>query len=237
MLVVCVALSTAFRPFTPVAPPADVLIRSQPVPSGTQLTDGTGKEEYLLGEQAPLGGRNMDMPESRRRYGLRAVQRCGSQAGAQLVARCGRRGGRRVERTGQQRAVDGAASGRRAGEGWRKSPQARRGTAAAFWLGARAPEPAAADPPAATIRPTTNETIENRMNHTRNDFPSNRCLLCPLGDLRLLDLHAGKPTITAGARPSQEPKPRANNVHLRSTGRRKGASFSAGGSLNRSSPQ
>ena len=44
-LVVCSALSTAFRPFTPVAPPAAVLMRSQPGPSGWQLTDGTGKEE------------------------------------------------------------------------------------------------------------------------------------------------------------------------------------------------
>ena len=43
-LVVSDALSTAFRPFTLVAPPADVLMRSQPRPSGWQLTDGTGKE-------------------------------------------------------------------------------------------------------------------------------------------------------------------------------------------------
>ena len=40
----CSALSTAFKPFTPVAPPVDVLIPSHPVPSGWQLTDGTGKE-------------------------------------------------------------------------------------------------------------------------------------------------------------------------------------------------
>src|ERR1035438_6569600 len=38
------ALSTAFRPFTPVAPPADVLMRSQPGPRGRQLTDGTGND-------------------------------------------------------------------------------------------------------------------------------------------------------------------------------------------------
>ena len=38
------ALSTAFRPFTLVAPPFDVLIRSQPRRSGWQLTEGTGKE-------------------------------------------------------------------------------------------------------------------------------------------------------------------------------------------------
>ena len=35
------ALSTAFSPFTPVAPPADVLMLSQPGPSGWQLTDGS----------------------------------------------------------------------------------------------------------------------------------------------------------------------------------------------------
>ncbi len=39
------ALSTAFRPFTPVAPPAEVLMLLQPGPSGTQLTDGSGWEE------------------------------------------------------------------------------------------------------------------------------------------------------------------------------------------------
>ena len=40
------ALLTAFRPFTLVAPPFDVLIRSQPGPSGWQLTDGTAKEGF-----------------------------------------------------------------------------------------------------------------------------------------------------------------------------------------------
>ena len=45
MLAVCGALSTAFRPFTAVAPPVDVLMRSQPGASGWQLTEGTGKEE------------------------------------------------------------------------------------------------------------------------------------------------------------------------------------------------
>ena len=40
MLVLSVPLSTAFRPFTPFAPPADVLIGSQPGPSGWQLTAG-----------------------------------------------------------------------------------------------------------------------------------------------------------------------------------------------------
>jgi hypothetical protein len=34
------ALSTASNPFTPVAPPADVLMLSQPEPSGSQRTDG-----------------------------------------------------------------------------------------------------------------------------------------------------------------------------------------------------
>src|ERR1700689_1620927 len=42
MLVLSVPLSTAFRPFTPFAPPADVLIGSQPGPSGWQLTVGGG---------------------------------------------------------------------------------------------------------------------------------------------------------------------------------------------------
>ena len=40
MFVVCVALSTAFRPLTPTAPAALELIVSQPAPSGTQLTVG-----------------------------------------------------------------------------------------------------------------------------------------------------------------------------------------------------
>ena len=47
-LVASDALLTAFRPFTLVAPPFDVLIRSQPRPSGWQLTDGTGKEGVVL---------------------------------------------------------------------------------------------------------------------------------------------------------------------------------------------
>jgi hypothetical protein len=34
------ALSTAFRPLTPVAPPAEVLMLSQPAPSGWHLTVG-----------------------------------------------------------------------------------------------------------------------------------------------------------------------------------------------------
>lgn len=40
MLVLSVPLSTAFRPFTLFAPPADILIGSQPGPSGWQLTVG-----------------------------------------------------------------------------------------------------------------------------------------------------------------------------------------------------
>lgn len=39
-LVLCEVLSTAFRPFTPVAPPEDELIWSQPGPNGWQLTAG-----------------------------------------------------------------------------------------------------------------------------------------------------------------------------------------------------
>src|SRR5215471_20303253 len=39
-LVGSVPLSTAFRPFTPLAPPADMLMGSQPGPSGWQLTEG-----------------------------------------------------------------------------------------------------------------------------------------------------------------------------------------------------
>ena len=47
VLAVCVALSTAFRPFTAVAPPAEVLMLSQPGRSGTQLTDGSGLDGLL----------------------------------------------------------------------------------------------------------------------------------------------------------------------------------------------
>src|SRR5579863_7560554 len=39
-LVLCVALSTAFNPFTPKAPSGEELIRSQPGPNGSQLTVG-----------------------------------------------------------------------------------------------------------------------------------------------------------------------------------------------------
>ena len=42
VLVGSVALSTAFRPFTPTEPPSDMLMRSQPGPSGSQLTVGAG---------------------------------------------------------------------------------------------------------------------------------------------------------------------------------------------------
>src|SRR6202035_4706013 len=40
LLVLCVALSTALMPFTPVAPPANELMLSQPGRSGWQLTVG-----------------------------------------------------------------------------------------------------------------------------------------------------------------------------------------------------
>ena len=50
-LVLSVPLSTAFRPFTPVAPPEDVLMVSQPGPSGWQLTvGGTGSEPLRRGK-------------------------------------------------------------------------------------------------------------------------------------------------------------------------------------------
>jgi hypothetical protein len=39
-LVLCEALSTAFKPFTPVAPPEEELMLSQPGPRGAQLTAG-----------------------------------------------------------------------------------------------------------------------------------------------------------------------------------------------------
>ena len=48
-LVDSVPESTALRPFTPFAPPADRLIRSQPYPSGWQLTaGGAGSGAILL---------------------------------------------------------------------------------------------------------------------------------------------------------------------------------------------
>src|SRR5580658_2307540 len=39
-LVLSVPLSTAFKPFTPMAPPEDELMVSQPGPNGSQLTGG-----------------------------------------------------------------------------------------------------------------------------------------------------------------------------------------------------
>jgi hypothetical protein len=48
MLVVFVALSTALMPFTPVAPPADELMLSQPARSGWQLTVGIWMVGALL---------------------------------------------------------------------------------------------------------------------------------------------------------------------------------------------
>src|SRR6516162_3045406 len=53
-LVGCVALSTAFKPFTPVAPPENELIMSQPGPNGWQLT--LGGVIVILGPK-PCGGR------------------------------------------------------------------------------------------------------------------------------------------------------------------------------------
>src|SRR5487761_667241 len=72
-LAVWVALSTAFRPFTPVAPPADVLMLSQPGPRGTQLTDGTGNEVTWLSAR------------------LAAAERCRGWAFGDAIA-CGRDG-------------------------------------------------------------------------------------------------------------------------------------------------
>src|SRR5215469_798539 len=48
MLVVFSELSTALMPLTLVAPPLPVLMRSQPLRSGTQLTDGMGKDVVLV---------------------------------------------------------------------------------------------------------------------------------------------------------------------------------------------
>jgi hypothetical protein len=48
-LVGSVPLSTAFRPLAVTEPPADVLMRSQPGPSGWQLTVGAGVIGSALG--------------------------------------------------------------------------------------------------------------------------------------------------------------------------------------------
>src|SRR3984957_21159344 len=53
-LVLCVALSTAFSPFTPVAPPEDRLMRSQPGPSGWQLTEGGAGSGPFFGSAGDL---------------------------------------------------------------------------------------------------------------------------------------------------------------------------------------
>ena len=45
VLVASVPLSTAFRPFTPTEPPADLLMGSQPGPSGWQLTVGAASPD------------------------------------------------------------------------------------------------------------------------------------------------------------------------------------------------
>jgi len=58
-LVLSVPLSTAFRPFTLVAPPADLLIRLQPGPSGWQLTvggEGSAPPRLKTGDGSACGG-------------------------------------------------------------------------------------------------------------------------------------------------------------------------------------
>ena len=67
-LVDSVPLSTAFRPFTPTEPPADVLMGSQPGPSGWQLTVGAG----VTGGSAPAL-RTCFSP-GRRRHGMVRVR-------------------------------------------------------------------------------------------------------------------------------------------------------------------
>jgi hypothetical protein len=54
VLVLCAALSTAFKPFTPVAPPELELIKSQPRPNGWQLTVGGLTAAAAFGS---IGGR------------------------------------------------------------------------------------------------------------------------------------------------------------------------------------
>src|SRR5262245_32844039 len=54
-LVPSVALSTALMPFTVLAPPGDVLIASQPGPSGWQLTDGGAGSEARMARGANPG--------------------------------------------------------------------------------------------------------------------------------------------------------------------------------------
>ncbi|HEX8975124.1 MAG TPA: hypothetical protein VF781_01320 [Solirubrobacteraceae bacterium] len=51
------ALSTALSPLTPVAPPAEVLIESQPGPSGWQLTEGSEAALVVGARTAELAGR------------------------------------------------------------------------------------------------------------------------------------------------------------------------------------
>ena len=57
--VLSVPLSTAFRPFTLVAPPADLLMRLQPGPSGWQLTaggEGSAPSRLKTGDGSACGG-------------------------------------------------------------------------------------------------------------------------------------------------------------------------------------
>ena len=72
------ALSTAFSPLTPVAPPADVLMLSQPAPSGSHLTAG------MIGVGAAAGaaarGRRSEAPRRWCRHRVRAGK-CGCALG------------------------------------------------------------------------------------------------------------------------------------------------------------
>jgi hypothetical protein len=72
MFVVCKELSTAFSPFTPIAPPAEVLTLSQPEPG--QLTDGSAR----LAAVAVLGARVPEDPAWDR--ALWAGMACGAES-------------------------------------------------------------------------------------------------------------------------------------------------------------
>ena len=77
------ALSTAFRPLTPVAPPAEVLMLSQPAPSGWHLTVGiTGVGAASAAGRPEAHGRRRKAPGCRARHRVRTGQSgCGLQAG------------------------------------------------------------------------------------------------------------------------------------------------------------
>ena len=72
-LVPSVALSTALMPFTPVAPPVDVLIVLQPGPSGWQLTDGGAGSEVRMARGAAPGRAGDSMVFGRRSADLAAA--------------------------------------------------------------------------------------------------------------------------------------------------------------------